>query len=223
MSGPADRYPILVIDTASKNTWTGYVESARTSQWETSSDEASQALFACLRTLDDRGIDWKSCQSIAYNEGPGSMLGIRTALMAIRTWLSSSVFPASSALYAYNSLAMASLLPDSQNAAAIVTDARRKTWNAYQPQKQKPEISLLDNDALESLDGEVRILAEFNQWTQTAANLLPLAYDPSIAFSQTDAALQLSRPVDVPTPLVLRESKYQKWVPRFATKETAAP
>ncbi len=211
---------MLIIDTASQTTWVGYISEDGVAAWERSTEEASHALFACLKQLELRDIQWKGIRSIAYNQGPGSMLGIRTAIMAIRTWSSAAALAESPTLYAYNSLAIGSRIPDAKGSTLIVTDARRKSWNAYRPQDDSPQIQILSNAALEAYHGEIRILQEFNQWTRTDAQLVPLAYDPRHAFADS-GYVDLIKPVDIPTPLVLRESEYQKWVPRYVAKEEA--
>ncbi len=216
MSASTATLPMLIIDTASKNTWIGFINSDQTTTWESSEDEASYALFNCLRDLQAQGIDWKNARSIAFNQGPGSMLGIRTAIMAIRTWTNAKTLPEKTQLFTYNSLALASELPEASTANLIISDARRKSWNAFFPQEETPRTKLLSNEELESQEGNILILEEFTQWTKTSAELHPLSYNPSIAFEKPSAIKHL-QPIEIPIPLILRESEYQKWVPRFST------
>ncbi|HRE81282.1 MAG TPA: peptidase M22, partial [Opitutaceae bacterium] len=87
----------LVIDTASTLVQVGLIQSARQDVWFSSEEDAGQGLFRCLEKLP---LPLKSIAAIAFCEGPGSLLGIRTAAMALRVWDAVTPRP----LYAFQSL-----------------------------------------------------------------------------------------------------------------------
>ena len=103
------RFPILVIDTASTDTHVGVGSTAGSWSWKASSEESGTALFrgvdACLK---NRKLALGSIRTVIFCEGPGSMLGIRTAAMAIRTWTTIGALTDAPVL-AYSSLALAAL------------------------------------------------------------------------------------------------------------------
>lgn len=120
---------ILVADAASTCVQVGLLRAGQPALWRRSEDEAGKALFALTEaSLADAGLRLAEVPAFAFCAGPGSMLGARTIAMALRTWQVLGPRPA----FAYSSL---ELLARSLAAAgagrpfAVITDARRDTWN----------------------------------------------------------------------------------------------
>lgn len=220
-------YPMLIIDMASRRPWLGFKREASSLQWIASEVEASKALFESLVELKKQAhFELSEIASVAFNEGPGSMLGIRTAIMAIRTWQSAKIFN-DATLFAYDSLTVGleSLgRQPSEKKRIVVTDARRNSWNALSSDQLDSENSsgprLLRNEELESMDADCYLLKEFPRWTQSQVAFTLLEYRPESFFYRNDIIGSL-RETEVAKPFVLREAEYQKWIPRFKPQDTA--
>src|SRR4051812_3148417 len=116
--------PVLVLDAASTRIHAGWLSSATKARWETSSAEAGIGLFGAVQALE---IDVNEARAFVFCEGPGSILGIRTAAMAIRTWCVLKPRP----VFAYASVR---LLAEAINdpGVGVIVDARRDSWHHFQ-------------------------------------------------------------------------------------------
>jgi len=120
---------ILALDAASTETQVGLLHRAGPPVWHRSTDEAGKSLFkltdACLQ---ETGLRLDAVRAFLFCAGPGSMLGIRTAAMALRTWQALAPRP----VYRYESLALlARELASAGHPApfSVIADARRDTWH----------------------------------------------------------------------------------------------
>ena len=106
---PESAHPILIIDTASPTTTVGLGVSDTEWCWLDSDRESGVAVFQLVaRMVGARAIPLTSLRTLAYCDGPGSMLGIRTAAMALRTWVASGCL-GQARMTAYSSLALAAV------------------------------------------------------------------------------------------------------------------
>lgn len=218
----ASKFPLLIIDTASRRPWVGLKIEADTLEWVASENEPSSALFESIKALNARGtLRFEEIQTIAYNEGPGSMLGIRTATMALRSWTSAKILRKVNFL-AYDSLTIGAHILEKgglSEKACVVTDARRNSWNALEVETNKVNRPILvANETLEASTTTCYLLDEFPRWTKSEINFAALPYRPETAFSDGSFIPKL-RSVDLPQPVVLREAEYQKWNPSFKPKD----
>ena len=95
-----------------------------TSRWETSAEESNRAVFECCERLS---IVPANVGAWLYCDGPGSILGIRTVAMALRTWQVLHPRP----IHGYCSLAVVAHAGGNRD-VSVVADARRETWHCYQ-------------------------------------------------------------------------------------------
>lgn len=206
-------YPLLVIDTASRKTWVGLKLSADTLIKESEEQDPSKTLFRLVDALLEKAaITLSDLRSIALCAGPGSMLGARTASMAIRAWKGIGITAANNVYY-YSSLAVGCLIASEafEEGGIVVTDARRSSWNALPfPNANDSELSLLTNDELESTKQTIVTLSEFPSWTKTEAALETVAYDPTPIF-ESKSFLKILKPTHEATPLTIRSNEYKKW------------
>lgn len=123
--------PVLLLDAASSLIQAAWLETgadssgdgAFSARWATSDSEATTAVFECVEKLARSPVD---AGAYVYCEGPGSILGIRTVAMALRTWNALRPRP----VFAYCSLAVvAHALGEAD--ASVIADARRSTWHRY--------------------------------------------------------------------------------------------
>src|SRR3954466_7183961 len=94
---------VLVLDAASPWMQVGLLQANTPARWQVAEAEAGSALFKGVdAVLKSAGGQLADVDAFVFCEGPGSMLGVRTAAMAIRTWQVLRARPA----YAYHSLAI---------------------------------------------------------------------------------------------------------------------
>src|SRR5205085_2213208 len=90
--------PLLLIDAASAQVQVGWLE-RHEDGWQHSAEEAGVGIFQAIDALNR---DVGDAGAFVFCDGPGSILGIRTAAMAIRTWNVLKPRP----VFAYSSLAV---------------------------------------------------------------------------------------------------------------------
>lgn len=219
MSTDAPPYPLLILDTSSRTTWVGLLSSPGEAAVLSEEQDPSKSLFALLEpALHATGFSLGDIASVAFCRGPGSMLGARTAAMAIRSWQAIGL-QGSQRLYAYNSLQAAACLavasPLAPESGSVVTDARRSTWNLLPfPADPNCPLELLSTEALEQRSEPLVTFKEFPTWTPTEARLLSLPYQP-VSLFLNEGFTPFLKPVETATPLVIRTSDYKKWDARI--------
>ncbi len=213
---PEIRYPALIIDTSSKRTWVGLKQSPAQLEHEASREEASISLFRIIHALLEKNdLETNQLKSLIICHGPGSMLGIRTAIMGARAWESTAAI-VDCDFYIYSCLSLgAKLIPvaeATQKETLLVTDARRNSWNAIELSAKNSEgaIHIMENEALETETRKIYTLEEFPIWTKTTTQLNSIPYRPESVFD-SELGSSILEPVKIFTPLSLRESTYTKW------------
>lgn len=120
---------LLVLDAASTAMQVGLLQAGASARWRYTDAEAGSALFTSAEALlAEAGVKLDDVGAFVFCSGPGSMLGTRTVAMAIRTWQVLRPRPA----YAYQSLTLLAHNIRSTGATgpfAVITDARRDSWN----------------------------------------------------------------------------------------------
>lgn len=191
--------PLLVLDAASQRVQVGWLAGG-VPRWRASLDEAGIGLFEAVEAL---GVDLGAVRSFAFCEGPGSILGIRTAAVAIRTWCALEKRP----VFAYQSLGLAAAA-HGRPGAAYIADARRNAWHwlkAGEPLRRMPAAEL---------SGPVFMPEGFLSWTPTPAGLERVSYDLAELMPKV-AGLDLFRQVAEPDALLSAEPVYATWTPRM--------
>jgi len=201
---------LLVLDTASARVQVGWL-SAHDAAWASSTDEAGKALFSRIDTLfatsPDRSI--AAVGAFVFCEGPGSILGIRTAATAIRTWR--TLHPQTPA-FSYQSLALLAHglgNPD----FTLIADARRDHWHVQQlgqPLRQVPSAALANST------GQLATPEGFRHWTTPPPSLARVPYDLEVIFA-TDAVknTDLFAPAPEPDAFLHNEATYKTWTPQI--------
>ena len=157
---------ILVLDAASGSVQIGLLRKDQPAIWQHMAGDAGQQLFTgaelCLRQA---GLSLSEVAAFVFCEGPGSMLGVRTAAMAIRTWTGLKPRP----VYRFQSLALLAQGLDQQSALipfSVIADARRDTWHCVtvnsrgivQPLRRVPSTELAQDPT------PLRIPSAFRAW-----------------------------------------------------------
>jgi tRNA threonylcarbamoyladenosine biosynthesis protein TsaB len=191
--------PVLLLDAASARTQVGWLEVDQ-ARWQSSDAEAGVALFTAIDQLQ---VNVAQAGAFVFCDGPGSILGIRTAAMALRTWTVLKPRP----VFSYTSLAVVSHAlgrPD----AAIFVDARRETWHVYQMGLGPRRVTTPELPA-------VRVMPEhFRHWAPLPAGVTPAGYNLADLWPKVIDA-DLLRDAPSPDAFLSEEPSYVKWTPRI--------
>jgi tRNA threonylcarbamoyladenosine biosynthesis protein TsaB len=212
---------VLVLDAASGRVWTGLLRRNQPPTWQSRGDDAGRALFSGVQGLlagEPSGVDRVS--AFVFCAGPGSMLGIRIAAMALRTWVALRSRP----VFTYQSLALAARADwrRAPRAFAVIADARRDTWHV-QGIADDGTLAPLQRVAPSALGpGELLTPDPFRAWAPVPAQARPLAYDPAALFPLV-AEDDLFEPTSAPDVFQHEAPDYKKWSAQAHSAETAPP
>jgi tRNA threonylcarbamoyladenosine biosynthesis protein TsaB len=196
----ATHAPLLVLDAASTRVQVGLIHADGRADWQTSEDEAGVAVFTCVHQL---GINLDDVGAFVFCDGPGSILGIRTVAMAVRTWGVLKPRP----VFAYTSLAVvahAAGQPD----LAVISDARRDSWHLFQigrGLKRVPTAAMENLGALASPEG-------FRNWTPLPPTTQRVPYSLADLLPRV-AEIDLFLPTEAPDAFLHEEPSYVTWTP----------
>jgi tRNA threonylcarbamoyladenosine biosynthesis protein TsaB len=118
----AEHSPLLVLDAASARVQVGWIVRGEPARWDASGEEAGCALFRCMEGV---GAEPSRAAAFVFCEGPGSVLGVRTAAIAIRSWCALRPRP----VFAFRSLALVAEVLALEG-ESVIADARRDSWHA---------------------------------------------------------------------------------------------
>lgn len=180
----------------------GLLRAGETPRWSERVDEAGVGVFECLDELD---AEIGSMRAFAFCEGPGSILGIRTSAMALRTWNVLSPRP----MFAYCSLAVAAQALG-RPGAWVIADARRGLWH---------RIALggpLGRVPASELSGELVMPEGFRHWGPLPAGTGRVSYALAALFANDSvASADLFRETAAPDAFLHQEPSYAKWKPQI--------
>lgn len=190
----------LVIDAASALIQAGHLATNGEVRWASSTEESGIGIFQCLERLQ---IDPLLTGTFIFCEGPGSVLGIRTAAMAIRTW--EVLRPVR--VYSYCSLALVAHAA-SDRTATVIADARRECWHRFTVADGLTRVEAA------SLPGKLLMPAHFRHWSTLPAGVELVPYDlPELV--RTVGHLDLLRENREPDAFLHEEPSYVTWTPQI--------
>ena len=155
--------PLLLIDAASTRIQVGFLDSFERQRWSALDGEAGVAIFTGIEQL---AVDLSAVRAFLFCEGPGSILGIRTAAMAIRTWQTLAPRPA----FAYGSLDLTAQALGRDD-VSLIADARRDSWHVQRPGEKLRRVPSAE------LSGPLLMPENFRHWTPLPAGLQLTPYD----------------------------------------------
>lgn len=129
--------PLLFIDAAWPHPAAGVWEAGAWRAFARADKPPAESLFGLVETvLHEAGTPLPALAGYIYAEGPGSVLGLRSAAMALRAWNRAPGL-AARPVFAVNSLALALALamhahPDARP-LTVFAASRRDRWNALSP------------------------------------------------------------------------------------------
>lgn len=190
---------LLLLDAASLRIQAGVLSADGSSRWATVEDEAGIAVFRCVEQLE---LDLASIGAFVFCEGPGSILGIRTVAMAIRTWQSLKPRPA----FAYGSLALVAHAIGKKD-LTVIADARRDTWHSQRIGTPLHRVSVGE------LTGEVITPEPIRRWSNlpSGVNFTDYTVEHLVSFTM-DMALYC--PIIGPDAFLHQEPSFVAWSPK---------
>jgi tRNA threonylcarbamoyladenosine biosynthesis protein TsaB len=211
---------LLVLDAASANVQIGLLRGSAAAIWRNVRAEAGATTFAgTTQILRQADLPFDAIDAFAYCSGPGSMLGIRTVAMALRTWQTLQSRPA----YAYQSLAVAGRFEWTRNRGrsfTVIADARRETWHC-QPVGADGSLPPLERRANADLPpGELLTPENFRAWAEPARPVGRCGYDLAAILPGTSDA-DLFMAVAEPDTFQSEAPDYKRWSAKLHSVETA--
>jgi tRNA threonylcarbamoyladenosine biosynthesis protein TsaB len=206
----ASHASILVLDAASTSVQVGLLRVGREATWRESPDEAGKALFvladSCLR---EAGLRLNDVAAFVFCEGPGSMLGIRTAAMAIRTWQTEKPRPA----YRYQSLTL--LAHELRRTGepppfSVIADARRDTWHRVLVEDFVSSLERIPTAELAASDEPLWQPVTFRTWSPSPRAVRDIAYPAGRLLAAHDG-LDLFASAEAPDAFQHTAPEYKKW------------
>lgn len=190
---------LLLIDAASSVVQVGSL-APNGDRWATSGEEAGIGIFRCIEELQ---ITLGSATAFIFCEGPGSMLGIRTAAAAVRTWNVLSPRP----VFSYQSLAVLAEA-GGDPALTLIADARRESWHAMQLGGKLRRLPRLE------LTGRLAMPENFRSWSALPAEVKRVPYSLAELLPRVTEA-DLFRATESPDAFLHEEPSYVTWTPQI--------
>lgn len=194
--------PVLLIDAASTRVQAGWLANGEltTARWTTSDEDTGVGLFTSLAAL---GVEIDAVGAFVFCDGPGSVLGIRTCAMALRTWNVLKARP----MFTYCSLAVVAQglgRPD----VGVVADARRELWHHFTFRGTLRRVPVGE------LSGELVMPENFRHWSQPPASVTSVPYSLAELLPRVIDA-DLFHPTDAPDAFLHEEPSYVTWTPKI--------
>ena len=198
--------PLLVLDAASSRVQLGWIEAGQlpelpcSARWEISDEETGVGIFRCIEQL---GIDVGTTGAFVFCDGPGSVLGVRTVAMALRTWIVLAPRP----MFAYHSLALVAHALGKDN-ATIIADARRDSWHTIKLGGRLRRVPATE------LTGALVMPEYFRHWSSLPAGVARVPYSLAELLPRI-ADADLFRPTEAPDAFLHEEPNYASWTPQI--------
>lgn len=213
---------ILVADAASTRVQVGLLRTGQPPLWRSSPDEAGKALFVLAdEILRAAGLTLAEVRAFVFDAGPGSMLGVRTVAMALRTWQALAPRPT----YHYQSLALlAHELARAGHDGAVIADARRDTWHVIELAAPNRIAPLRRVPSAELAAGTATLWqpAAFRAWSKSPRATQDYPFDLAALFA-AHADADLFTATDAPDAFQHEAPEYKKWSAQVHSAATAHP
>jgi tRNA threonylcarbamoyladenosine biosynthesis protein TsaB len=192
--------PLLLIDAASARIQVGLLGAGAPARWAASDGEAGVGVFRSLEQLD---VQPGEAGAFIFCDGPGSVLGIRTVAMALRTWTMLQPRP----VFAYHSLALVAQAVG-RPGVQVIADARRDSWHCLTmggPLRRVPAAELT---------GSLLMPDGFRHWTPLPDGVVRTPYVLAELFPRIEEQ-DLFRAVEAPDAFLHEEPNYVTWTPQI--------
>lgn len=200
--------PLLLLDAAAARVQVGLFEANGQARWAAADDEAGVALF---RGVESLGVDHAAIRAFVFCEGPGSILGIRTAAMALRTWNVLAPRP----VFAFRSLEVVAHDLARRSPAenfSVIADARRESWHCVDV--RAGSVGPLRRVPAAELGGALFMPENFRTWSTPPAETKLTSYDLA-ALLPSVAGAELFRATGAPDAFLHEDPSYKTWTPHI--------
>lgn len=203
----------LILDAASARVQVGWLSGTDDAgRWQQGNAEAGESLFRALESLE---CDVQTAGAFIFCAGPGSLLGIRTAAVLIRTWMTLKPRPC----FAYQSLELVAHGPEAQG-LAVIADARRDAWHVVARDSAGMPLPVRRVPAGDL--PALRCMPEpFRHWAPLPPGTRRVPYDVGALLHAT-LALPLLRETPEPDAFLHEDPQYVTWTPRVHQAPGAA-
>jgi tRNA threonylcarbamoyladenosine biosynthesis protein TsaB len=200
--------PLLLLDAASTRVQVAIFDPEGAARWAVADEEAGVALF---RGVESLGVDLAQVRGFAFCEGPGSILGIRTAAMALRTWNALAPRP----VFAFRSLELVACDLARHGPLgnfSVIADARRGAWHCVEV--HSGVIGPLQRMNAAALAGGLFMPENFRTWTARPAETKTTSYDLATLLPCV-AEADLFRATEAPDAFLHEDPSYLTWTPHI--------
>jgi tRNA threonylcarbamoyladenosine biosynthesis protein TsaB len=214
---------LLVLDAVSTRIQVGLLRRGAAPVWRGTPGEAGEAVFAlAAEVLGEAGWTPARVPAFGFGAGPGSLLGVRTVAMVLRTWLALAPRP----VHAYRSLDLLAhgLVRGGETGPfEVAADARRETWHAVAVDAAGAVGPLRRVPHAELAAGGSRLLlpAEFRRWAEPPRPATEVAYDVAALLARTADVPLFADPAE-PEAFAHEPPEYRRWTPQVHRAPDAA-
>ncbi|MDP0494785.1 MAG: hypothetical protein Q7Q73_01130 [Verrucomicrobiota bacterium JB024] len=176
---------------------------------------ALESIFSLVEgCLNDAGETLEAVGRFVHCEGPGSVLGIRLAAMAIRTWRALPAWEHTELLTCRSLPLAAALIARTERADGatfhVIAEARQTRWNVLPC--PGGTIAEVEPDAIDALTGAIYHLSQRKSWHTPPAHAVPVSNNLS-AHPELLSVPGLLAPADAPGLFMVSEATYRTWTP----------
>ncbi len=211
--------PLLLLDASSRTVQVGLWREGRWLAYAGTAETALEGLFSAVNEVLHIGqTPLSGLGGFLFCEGPGSVLGIRLAAMAVSTWRALPGMKTRPVL-AYRSTDLAACLVERTAPSPwpfhILTESRMERWAVLTcpaPGQREPLREVTHEEA-EALPGAIWHLSQRKAWraAPTRATSLPYSLEKCPEVFATPA---LVRPIETPDVFTASPADYRKWEPQ---------
>ena len=203
---------LLLIDSSSTMVQAAVLRQDREASWIKKPGEAGEQVFAATTELFARtNLSLDSVDAFIFCDGPGSVLGIRTAAVALRTWRVVRERP-SYAFCGLTVVARALALSGGRSAFSVIADARRDSWHRVAVD-DAGTVSNLHRLPTTELTGALVMPEGFRHWTALPASTEIVPYSLGDLLPRV-ADIDLFYTAAEPDAFLHEEPVYKTWTPQ---------
>jgi len=172
--------PVLVLDATCPMVFAGIWKSGQWLATQSVEQSALDGLFAGVQSvIEQSNLSLDDMGAFVYDEGPGSILGIRISAMAIVSWKTQPALT-QVPLFTFRSLewAVAQVRSDTESSSSfcVIGDYRKDIWLGLN--SDADAIQPMDLDMLKGADSETLYhIAQRRSWLPPPQHAIPLSLD----------------------------------------------
>jgi tRNA threonylcarbamoyladenosine biosynthesis protein TsaB len=174
------------------------------------------AAYAGLWDIESLGCDVLRAGCFVFCAGPGSLLGIRTTAVLLRTWTTLKPRPC----FSYQSLEMVARGPQASG-MAVIADARRDSWHLVARDAQGTPLPVQRVPA-QDLPAMRCMPEHFRHWAPLPSGTRRVPYDVGELLRAT-ADVPLLQESPEPEAFLHEDPQYVTWTPRVHQAPSSPP